>query len=247
LCYLPAFQQYGLKFFSYTEALGGGSAEAILRRATLGVWGPIGCLALAAALVYTAATGWTIKNQERAKARAAASAACVSAIVLYTMAYLKLPHEAGYLIPLVPFSIWLVALWIATPAAVVFGALLCASPFVDYRDRELNLVGPVVADHRERLAVEIEIRKIVDAAARLQQPAVLVAGYRLPAIEAKLGGQKNESQRWLYSIKNNEQLDGFRSKGFKIYFVDRATENYQKRINGLQLRQLGAKQLPLDP
>ena len=107
LAYTPAYLRYGQKFLTYADAAGAGSPEAILRRGTLGVWGTFGCIALAWALVTALAAPRQFRGAVQVSMRRAISAACLSVIALYVVAYLKLPHEAGYLIPIVPFAIWL--------------------------------------------------------------------------------------------------------------------------------------------
>lgn len=249
-CFSPVYLRYGAKLWTYSQGVGAGSTEAILRRATWSVWGVLGCLALAAALLYLLLTLPAALRRLRARPRRFAGAACVSAIAIYVLAYGALPHEAGYLIPIVPFTIWLIAMALPQPPSLVLAALLMAAPFVGHKDGALTLAGPLLADHRERAQVQRLVSRAIAAADRLRaspRRTLIVAGYRLPAIEAALGAPPDQRQRWLYLIKNKAQLAGFREQGYDVYVIDRATEAYQWRVNRLKLRALGVKRLPLDP
>jgi hypothetical protein len=245
LCFLPVYRRYGLHGFSYTEALGGGSNQAILRRATVAVWGQLGFVAIAAAVLYIAITWRSAASRRLWRPRQCATAACGVALALYVAAYVKLPIEAGYLAPIVPFTVLLLAMWISRAPSIVFATLLCASPFVSYGDGKMAWSGPILADHRDRLALDEHVTKVIVAAGRLPRPAVIVCGYHAPTIEARLDDPTERQHRWVYLIKSTAQLEGFRRKGYEVYYTDREIEAFQRRANGLKLRALGAHPLQL--
>jgi hypothetical protein len=244
LCFWPVLARHGLQFFTYSEGVGGGSAEAIWRRASLGVWGPMGCVALGWALIAVLASRWRPRPIAVPAHRGWLSAASVSAIVLYTLAYVMLPHEAGYLIPIVPFVLLLAAMWIERPHRYVLSLLLLAAPFIGYRDGAFGLPGPVVADYRERAKREQTVLDILRGMEQLPQPAVVVAGYLLPALEVAQPMRTASTHRLIYLLKNQAQIERFRQEKFDIYFVNRAIEAYQAKANGLVLKGKRMRLLP---
>jgi hypothetical protein len=244
LCYVPVFARYGRELLDYTTNVPRGSEDVVLRRATLEVWGPVGCAALAFGLIAGAVTGKRAKERLPARRLYWVSAACVTAVVLYTIAYFKLPDEAGYLVPVVPFAIALGALWMTSVPSYVFALFLFLSPFVDYAHGSVRWAGELTADHRQREAAAKRIRDIIRRADRLPAKSVLIAAYHFPLIRVTLSGKLPENPRYMYLIENEAQYDELDRDGYSVYFVDRAIESYQQRVNGIRLRARGAHVLP---
>jgi hypothetical protein len=144
----------------------------------------------------------------------------------------------------VPFAIWLAGSWLPRPHAYVFGLLLVASPFVGYRDGAWTTSGPLLEDHQKRIAVDADVRHILANIAHLERRAVIVAGYKLPAIEAALDAPPDASRRLVYLIKNPSKLSKLRGEGYEIYYVDREIVRYQTQMNGWRPLAQGARLLP---
>lgn len=246
-CYVPVFQRYGASFFSHAPAHAAAPTLGLIQRATREVWGVVGCAALAIALVCATCLHSPARERSTHALRTWVSSACFCAIVLYSVAYALLPLEAGYLIPIVPFTVWLAAMWLTERQRWIFAVLLCLSPFVDHQQQRFRLHAALASDHAERVAIAHEAQQIMEAVARLTKPAVIVAGYRLPIIESLVGSQSTGAGRYIYLLKDAAQLAALRRDGFEVYVVDRATELYQARITGLRLRDKGVPRLPLVP
>jgi hypothetical protein len=246
-CYVPLLLSYGPGFFSYDSSIGAGSIAEILHRATGGVWGLVGCGALAWAIAAGVFSAGHARARSAIAPRYWATAACLSAIALYGLAYIRLPHDAGYLVPVVPFTIWLAALWLTRIPAMVFAALLWASPFIAYRDGRLALQGHILTDHTQRAALERTIRQVVRAVDALPPAALIVAGYRLPALQVADRSGASGSQRYRYSIANDAEFAALQRAGHDIYYVDAATREFQSALNGLDLARMGARVLPIGP
>jgi hypothetical protein len=144
--YVPGFLRYGWQMFSYSEIKGGESSALhfiggmfhpgdsgvawplIAGQATVLLWGVAGSVAIALALLSLA---WQPRESERAARLGPATGAALASIVLLeTVVYLRLPHDEGYLLPVVPFVMLALASWL-TPArfrAVCVAGLV--SPFL---------------------------------------------------------------------------------------------------------------------
>ncbi len=138
LCYLPAYGRYGWGFLRFVDPLGTGSSPLdfvtgifhldrlpfppalIVGQATALLWGIPGTLVLAASFVagaFAAAkprsrpAGLTLPKAARAYDSAPARVLLATGVAIATelVLYLRLPHDEGYLLPAVPFTLLLAA------------------------------------------------------------------------------------------------------------------------------------------
>jgi hypothetical protein len=125
----------------------------------------------------------------------------------------------------------------------VFALLLIAAAFVDCRDGQLALPGPVLIDYQQRLADAKTVAEIIGTVDRLPERTVVIAGFHLPAIQVALMHRPQALARYRYLLKNTAHYEQLRRDGFAIFYVDAATAAYQARVTGLRLRRPGARPL----
>jgi hypothetical protein len=77
----------------------------------------------------------------------------------------------------------------------------------------------------------------------LPESAIVVAGFRLPAIEAALANRAGALSRFRYLMQNESELQQLRQEGHDVFHADREIERYQTRVNGLRPRDKGARLL----
>jgi hypothetical protein len=130
-CYVPVFRRYGWEMFTYSEINGGQSSALhfatgmitggdpgvawplIAGQATVLLAGLVGCVAVAVALVSLA---WQSRGTQRAgRMDLRSGRAAAMLVVLEGVFYLRLPHDEGYLLPIVPFLMVALAA-LVTPA-----------------------------------------------------------------------------------------------------------------------------------
>ena len=175
ICYAPVFARYQWTMFTYSEINGGQSSALhfatgivsggdpgvawplIAGQATVLLAGLVGCVAVGAVLLSLA---WQGRGAPRAAGvdRVTAWAAAL-VVALEGVVYLRLPHDEGYLIPVVPFLMLALAA-VATPARfrAVCVAFL-ASPFlfgVDVEPPKKGLTPATVSTPSWRLPVAHE-------------------------------------------------------------------------------------------
>jgi hypothetical protein len=165
----------------------------LLKSVTLDVFGIVGLAAVALAVAF-------VRLRRSADVRLDAFVAV--AVAVFGLAFLRLPDDAAYLLPVVP----LVLLWLATrvrgAAAVAVCACLVASPFVlKVRNPRrvggptapvpgfalpggyvLDLPGAIFADRARRLAGMRYAAAVLDSARALPPRSLLVVGDWYPVL-----------------------------------------------------------------
>jgi hypothetical protein len=164
----------------------------LLKSLTLDVFGIVGLAAAALALVVAA----------RGRGDARLDALVVAALAVFGLAFLRLPDDAAYLLPVVPlFLLWL-ASRVRGAAAVAVCACLVLSPFVlKVRNPRrvggptaavpgialpggyvLDLPGAIFADRARRLAGMRYAAAVLDQARALPPRSLLVVGDWYPVV-----------------------------------------------------------------
>lgn len=81
---------------------------------------------------------------------------CVLGIAIFVIAFLRLPLEAAYMIPIVPFVLLLIGLILPKHLIAALSIVLLIAPFVTISTGGISLNGPIIHDHKIR-ADEVEM------------------------------------------------------------------------------------------
>jgi len=159
------------------------SPLVVVAKATTGVWGGFGAAAVAVALVMVVVRWWrgqwALDEVQRPWAVAA-----VAATVAMAGLFLLLPADPGYLAPIVPMVLLLLALTLTPQWIAVVAALLAVSAFV--APGPLAKAGPTVtADRAQRIANTETARVTTATIATLPPGTVVVVGYAMPELLAQ--------------------------------------------------------------
>ncbi len=205
--YLPALWTYGPGFLRFYD--GRLPLRLALHFATVEVWGLPGLAGLGVAAVALIRRGL----RRLPPAPRGYRLACAVGAGLYGLLYLRLPLEAAYLIPAVPFVVGWLGLALPQRAFRVVCVLLLLSPLVldleaasavperlrrpalrlDVGPMQMRLLplGPAFTE-RARMAAEIErVQALTWGAGEVERPAVVVAGpdwSRLAVVLGRDGG-----------------------------------------------------------
>ena len=240
-CFAPVWLRHGWSFFTFRELSSYPNLTHVIERATTGVWGTVGTIAwlLAGPLAFLSArrAGGALREAPRRSA----FLLCVTVVALYGAAYARLPLDAGYLVPVVPFAI--MALGLVAPSRVfrVFCLALCFSPFIDVGRKGITLGGPLAADRVARLQDDRGARAVIEAASQLPEQVVVVCGSMQPRILSMIVAGPS-AERFLYLIDDAAVLEPDAGGGEPVRFVPGADlENLA--LNGIDLRALGAEEI----
>jgi hypothetical protein len=148
--FLPVISQYGFSFFTY-EKLAYPSIGTVLFRLFPGTWGVAGVAAIAFGLVVMLLPQGNAKHRFLfpRSVNEKHIVAWLIAIDLYIIAFLKLPSEPVYLLPLVPFVILVFGKYLYDRAFIAFSILLLGSPVI----ATVDFSSPVPARENTTLKV----------------------------------------------------------------------------------------------
>jgi hypothetical protein len=244
LCFAPVWHRYGTGFFSFYDNPWYPPWDVVAARALPLVWGTLGVVALGAATLSLPLLAPAVRTAlSAARTRQGLVFAALS-VALYLVAFLRLPDEAGYLVPVVPMV--LLGLSLVEPPwlmAALSLALIC-SPFIALDRFGIVLRGPILEDHAVRVSQQRSTGAILAAAERLPGPAVIVAGWVLPRLELELGSDRQGTHRFIYLVEGREDYEHYLADGYRVYFVP-GVELYESQAHELELPELGAQALPV--
>jgi hypothetical protein len=276
LAFLPVFLTYGPGFLRFYQH-GYPRALYVLKNASVDLWGIPGTLAIAIALAGLALRARRTPGDSSGRGAAADRdpgiaggtptlvAAWVCGIAIYAIAYLRLPIKAFYLIPIVPFTLLLLARFLSRRAFLAVCLAVVASPWIlkvsqpgkpdsleptrgsmalrlGGQPWTLDLVrGPILADHERRALNMRYVEASLARARRLGGESVIVAYDWLPQIRVRLGGKREGSVEYVYLLTGAELAD-LRGRGVGVYDLAGA-EAENVKVNGVSLRESGSRSL----
>jgi len=242
LCFLPVYRVYGWGFFAFFDNDAYPPVDAVLARATTLVWGQIGLIALIALLCAAPFyIGYSRQVLRQPSVRHALVMA-MSIIVLYLIAFLRLPDEAGYLVALVPWVLVLAALLTPSWAAIALSVALLLSPWIAFQGAHPTLEGAMLEDHRVRESQDQSTAAVVDAVKRLPGRAAVVSGWVLPRIMLQLDGDRLGAHQFIYLVNDADDYRHYLAEGRQIYYLP-GMDHYEFQAHQLQFQELGAREL----
>jgi len=235
LAFVPVWQRYGVSFLTFYLNHARPSWPVILTRSTVELWGALGLLALGIA----AAGAWLTRKQPRlTNWRVVASLLLMVAI--YTAAYLRLPDQAGYLLPIVPAILLLVCLF--TPRRFLQTALCCLliAPFIELAPVGLR-PGAILADHHQRLQNLADIRAILKVGESAPGSNVFVVGASEPQIAVLAPHLQKGRNHYVYTMTACEAKAAVEN-GQSLYYLP-TVRRFNYSVNGVDLAQYGARDM----
>jgi hypothetical protein len=242
LCFVPVWRRYGADFFSFYDNDWYPPLDVVFARALPLVWGALGLLALvillcAAPLYYR----FTRSALADARTRHALILALV-AVALYLVAFLRLPDEAAYLLPAVPFVLLAIALLTPPAAVIALAAALLLSSWIGWQHARPTLEGLIVEDHLVRESQQRSTRAIIDAVAGLPGNATIVCGWVLPRLTLALDGDREGPHQFIYLVENLGDYQHYIDQGRQLYYLP-GVDLYESQAHDLELSELGAREL----
>lgn len=240
LMFLPVWMRYGWHFFSFYESHARPDIPTVLNRATIEVWGILGMAGLLLALGAILIRGHVpSRTSLPAPLNRFLTPAMIMILVIYSIAFLRLPDQAGYLLPIVPAFLFLMARFAPRLVFQIACACLCVSPWADFKEGKLG-VGAIVADHRERLKTLQDVGRFValtdDA---LPGENTVVVGAWAPII-SELFAENCGHNRYVYLLSRND-LEELIQERRGIAYSGNVIREFNSRVHGVDLASYGAR------
>jgi len=239
IVFLPVYMKYGTGFFHAYEQLYP-DWRPIVHRATAELWGTFGIFGFLVVLggIMVRRLG---KPPLPPMFRCAPFHvfAWVCAVVIYIAMFLRLPHHAAYLIPMLPFALLLLARFSPRPAFMVFCVLVIIGSFVSFSPDGFSR-GDIFKDHQQRLAITESIRNFLSFTERIPGKNVFVVGGWEPEITNISPAPDHPEATYVYLLTAEELAHWIRS-GAAIYYVSKDVWQFEYRVNHIDLTKYGAK------
>lgn len=264
ICFLPVFLKFGVEFFKFAEPQKY-PWKTIVRLATVDVWGLVGVVTLGSLLVFLL---FIFPSRDRPIKLPPYLAIWILAISLYLIAYLRLPYESGYLIPILPFLLIPLNRLLNKKAFLIFSMGILLSPFLfslnfgvlEYKNELQNytldvkfnrwhvyvhpFAGPIIDDHEYRTQELERIRDIFQFGNTLDKKSLFVMGWEMPKFVI-LDASENRNQTTVVftDFLTQDGIQPFIDNGYQIYFLPYISET-SRELYGVDLQQIGA--IPLN-
>lgn len=239
--FLPVFLQYGLSSFRFYDTASPPVAE-VCRRAALDVWGTFGAAIIVLAVAGIALfPGWfTPDHDRRNRTRSLILRSSWVAIALYAVAFLRLPVEAGYLIPVVPFVLLILAFNLKRRLFMALCLVMLVSPFASF-GRSGNVfglrAGPLLLQQDKRTKGYEYVDSIITACNALPERSVIVVAWWQPHVLA-LQDEDQLGDRGLVYFLDEQRLQYWLERDYAVFYV-RDVADHNLRKFGVDLEAVG--------
>lgn len=264
MVFYPVYADYGFDFFTFYN-VPYPSIPKVLYKFSIEVWGVIGILGLviATGLLFLPNK---LKKRQYLFPRSVNEKYIIAwlvAIDLYIIAFLKLPMEAGYLMPLIPFVILIFGKYLYDKAFEFLCIMLICSPFLATigpldrldastpsalsfnftaasEDLSFDLLkGPIVSYNSRRDNGVKFVNKILESIDSVKTQSVLVSGRWYNQLLVQQGDTIKKNMLFKSYLDENEAVYYF-AKGYDIYFMPKQ-DYYNKIMRGIDLEIYSAK------
>jgi hypothetical protein len=251
IAFSPVWLRYGTAFWRFYEHARP-DWVTVLSRGTVELWGTIGLFGLVLAFAGSLGRLLFVLSKHRRSQTAATAAqsaednglysanaiiiALVSWLVITIAMYLRLPDQAGYLLPAVP-AVLLLAQQRAPRRAFQFAcACLILSPFVDIGPKGVQ-AGAIFADRAERVHTLDQVEHFVRYAETLPGQNTIVVGAWEPIIATVAPHIAHGRNHYVYLL-DDTALAAVLARNEPIFYAPRMRE-FNQRIYGIDLTKYG--------
>jgi hypothetical protein len=253
--FIPAYQVYGWTFFTYYEHFPVPGFAKNFYKATIGVWGMIGFILI---VIFLFASFMRLKKELKTNTLSDLNKrliiVCITTLILYIISFCRLPLKSAFLIPVIPFTILIVALNFKKEYMNFLAGLMIVSSFSfgvnlsdPYRGSEESsmayiintanqkisidpLAGPVIADQSKQKKMIHYCKEVINKTKQLPDSSMIISGWYLNYILV-LQGDENKNQQFVY-YTDEASLMHQKERGFPVYFLAGQDEFNDLRFKG---------------
>jgi hypothetical protein len=255
LCYVPVLWAYGPGYLR-VEPTTYPRAAFIAKGLSLDVFGAVGLVGLAATLAAEALARRRAPREPAPPEWRRVRLLAAAAAVVFVLLFLKLPDDAAYLLPAVPFGLLALATILSPRRLLALCLCLVLSGFV-VKVREVRRIGgpdlsPWSVRLSDGLAVELPGAVFADRARRRSEEAfadsTLARVARLPAGSALFTADwypilaYKAAHPTIFQYPTREQIAALQARGAEIRFLPDVARGVREKT-GIDLVAAGAREL----
>ena len=268
IIFSPVLITYKLSFFTFYDLSGYPSIPKVLYKFSLGVWSVTGLLAIlygTLVLFFPPA----VKTGKYLLPRTVNEKHVISWLVamdITILIFVRFPYEAGYLIPLIPFTILVFAKYLYDRAFIYFSLLLILSPFVigisvsnkpdspapsalsaqvKVFSSSINfdfLNGQLSTEEKARKQTVKFAAAVVDESQYLTDSSLVLCGWWYNAVKFRYeqlpDQRKNQKVKWAHYLSRNELIEYLQSR-HNIFYLP-LQDSLEKKMYGVDIKYFGA-------
>ena len=235
LAFMPAFFRYGIGFLTFYANHPRPTGSLILIRSTFEVWGGLGLVALGLA----AGGAWLARKQPHLN-NPPIVWSLLLILAIYITAYLCLPDQAGYLLPIVPAALLLICLFSPRPILQIAFFSLLFAPIVEPTPRGIR-PGAILSDHQDRLQNLANMRDFLELTESVPGNNTFVVGASEPEIAVLTPRLRDGRNRYVYLMTALEAKTAI-GDGRHLYYLP-AMRKFNYEATGIDLAEYGARDL----
>jgi hypothetical protein len=242
IAFSPAWLRYGTAFWLFYEHARP-DWLTILSRGTIEIWGTLGLsgIVLAVGLGCSRWSRGARRSEELARQAITYQNSWITVgVVLWIMIsvalYLRLPDQAGYLLPVVPAVLLLMQQFVSRRVFQIACACLIVSPFVDVSRNGIG-GGAIFADQAERVRTLQQVQQFLGYAETLPGHNTIVVGAWEPIIAVVAPHIVQRKNDYVYLL-DKQAIEVVLARHEPILYAPRMRE-FNQRIYGIDLAKYG--------
>jgi hypothetical protein len=256
VCFIPVYLTYGIEFFTFYEHFPIPGFAKNFYKGTIGAFGLPGCIGILAAGLIIVRSRKILQSAlfENRNISPALIYCSTTAIILYIVAFARVPLKSAFIIPIVPWLLILLAMLLQEKAfrnvallfmigSFFFGVNLAeakrgsaVSRFsytttISGQQIALDpLNGLMLADQSKRQQRRAFIDKVIAARNRIQEKTVLITGWWQADLLVYGQDQNNEKVIVRHYIDEPE-LAWYHNNGYRIFYLEDQGQYNDLRFN----------------
>jgi hypothetical protein len=244
--YSPLIINYGLKFLTFDQP-DYPKFSFILGRATIRVWGIIGTIGVLTGGIIIFSQFFKKNKDIKLNGKQFPFFWLISlSIIILILLFIRLPLEAGYLLPLVPLILILFFLKLSKKYfQAICLSIILSSLLLNFDTYGFNILGPIIINYNKRIQETEYLDRVIPMILNKGDKSVIICEAFLPKIELTV---KLKKQTVPDNIKliNTLSLDSLKrnyiEKGYDIYYLKSINEQIIQIYN-YDLRSFTGKEL----
>lgn len=245
LLFIPVIQQYGISFFTYYEHFPLPGLAKNIYKGSIAVWGLPSLLTILYLFINILSQKKPIQEIEYQGKNIFFVLLIFSGMVLllYTIAFIKVPLKAAFMIPAIPFVLLALSLFIQKKQLIALtGSLVISCFFFGINLAEANrgsessavaftfswsrqqiafdpLSGLLIADRSKRKKRAMYVHSVLRKSENIDTVSVIISGWWLSEILVRQKGYENKRVLFRHYL-DEQELKWYKENGYALYYLE---------------------------